>query len=143
MAGNFSDYLETQIINVTLRNTAYAAPSNTYVALFRADPTDANAASGEVTTTNGSTGWAAYARVAAGAGTAGWSSSVNGVTSNSNALTFAANNGGSSVIVTHIGIYDTATGGNLLYYSALQSAKTLAANDVLSFGVGAITITID
>jgi hypothetical protein len=47
------------------------------------------------------------------------------------------------VIVTHVGIYDAPTGGNLLYYSNLASAKTLAPNDVLSFAPGAITITLD
>jgi hypothetical protein len=137
----FSDYTETNILQTTLRGIAFPVPSAIYIALFTADPTDANVTAGEVTTAQ----IPAYARVnAAGAGAiaTGWSAPANGVTSNANVITFQANNGTNPVTVTHIGIYDAATVGNLLYHAPLATAKTLQVGDVLSFGVGTLTITV-
>ena len=64
------------------------------------------------------------------------------MTSNAKALTFPANNGAGAVTVTHIGVYDASTGGNLLYHSPLTQAKTLQVGDVISFAVGSITVTL-
>lgn len=137
----FSNYTETNIIETTLRGTAFPVPAKTYVALFTADPTDANVTANEVQTS----AWAAYARQDAAAGAAistGWSASSDGVSSNAKVVTYAANNGASSVTVTHIGIYDALTGGNLLYHAPLVASKTLLVGDVLSFGIGSITVTV-
>jgi hypothetical protein len=137
----FSDYTEANIIATTLRGVAFPVPSGIYVALFTADPTDANTTGNEVTTS----AFPAYVRKDAAVGAAiatGWVAPTNGVTSNAKAITFPANNGSGSVVVTHLGLYDAATNGNLLYHSALTTSKTLLASDVLSFGVGAIVITI-
>jgi hypothetical protein len=137
----FSDYLEERIIETTLRGAAMPVPAGVFVALFTADPTDANATAGECSTT----AWPAYVRqdAAHGAGIAtGWSAPANGVTSNAKIITFAANNGVAAITVTHVALYDAATGGNLLYHAPLVSQKTLQPGDVLSFGVGALTVTI-
>ena len=40
-------------------------------------------------------------------------------------------------------ITDAITAGNLLYHSPLVASKSLLVGDVLSFAIGAITITID
>lgn len=137
----FSNYTETNIIETTLRGAAFPVPSGIYVALFTADPTDANVTANEVQTA----AWGAYARKDAadgGAISSGWTASSNGVSSNAKAITFAANNGAGQVVVTHIGLYDAATGGNLLYHAPLVSSKTLLVGDVLSFGIGSITVTV-
>lgn len=137
----FSDYSEANIIQSTLRGLPFPVPSGIYIALYTADPTDANITAGELATS----AMPAYMRVDAASGAAiatGWSAPANGVTSNAKVITFAANNGPAAVTVTHIGIYDAATGGNLLYHSPLVSPKTLQQGDVLSFGIGTLTITI-
>jgi hypothetical protein len=137
----FSDYTEANIIATTLRGIAFPVPAAIYVALFTADPTDANVTSNEVTTS----AFPAYVRKDAAVGAAiatGWAVPSNGVTSNLKPITYPGNNGSGSVVVTHLGIYDAATGGNLLYHSPLVSAKTLLPSDVLSFGTGAIVLTI-
>ena len=137
----FSNYLEDGLINATLRGTTFTAPSGTFLALFTADPTDANTTANEVQTT----AWPAYVRMdcaAGGAVATGWTAPSDGVTSNAKALTFPANNGAGANTVTHIGIYDSATGGNLLYHSPLTQAKTLQVGDVISFAVGSITVTL-
>lgn len=136
----FSNYSETNVIETTLRGAAFPVPSTIYLALFTADPTDANTTANEVQTGP----FPAYVRkdAAVGAGIAtGWVAPSNGVTSNAKVITFPANNGAGTVTVTHLGIYDAITGGNLLYHSPLVASKALLVGDVLSFGIGAATIT--
>lgn len=137
----FSDYLEEKIIQTTLRGQAMPVPSSIYLALFTADPTDANASANEVKLSD----WPAYARQDAAQGGAiasGWTAPANGVSSNAKIVTFPANNGASPIQITHMAIYDAQTGGNMLYHAPLVSSKTLQIGDVLSFGIGALTVTI-
>lgn len=137
----FSDYLETGIIQATLRGIALPTPSAIFIALFTADPTDANITANELS----SAAMPAYTRMNAAGGGAiasGWTAPANGVTSNANVITFPANNGAAAVTITHIGIYDALAVGNLLYHAPLVSPKTLQPGDVISFAVGSITITI-
>ena len=137
----FSDYLEGKIIETTLRGAAMPVPSNIYLALFTADPTDANVSANEVTVAN----WPAYVRQDAAQGGAistGWTAASNGVSSNAKVVTFPANNGAAQITITHLGIFDAASGGNMLYHAPLVSSKTLQIGDVLSFGIGALTVTV-
>jgi len=137
----FSDYTENNIIETTLRGAAFPVPSNVYVALFTADPTD-DGSGAEVS----SGAWVGYARIDAASGAAistGWVASANGSSSNAKTITFAANGGAGDVIVTHIGLFDALTAGNLLYHTPLTTSKTVQPSDVLSFDIGAITVTVD
>lgn len=137
----FSNYLETNIIESTLRGAAFPIPSAVYVALFTADPTDANVTANEVTLT----AWPAYMRQDAAQGgsiSSGWTAPSNGQSSNAKSLTFPANNGTNQVTITHIGLYDASTGGNLLYHAPLQSPKTLLVTDVLSFAIGSLAVVV-
>ena len=137
----FSNYTENNIVETTLRGAAFPVPASVFVALFTADPTDANVTANEVQTS----AWPAYVRRDAADGAAiatGWTASADGVSSNAKVITFAANNGAGAVTVTHIGLYDAATGGNLLYHAPLVSSKTLQVGDVLSFGIGSITVAV-
>ena len=137
----FSNYTEANIIETTLRGAVYPVPAKTYLALFTGDPTDANISANEVQVS----GWPAYARQDAANGAAistGWSAPADGVTSNAKVLTFAANNGSAPVTITHMAIYDSIAGGNMLYHAPLVSSKTLLVGDVISFGIAAITVTV-
>lgn len=137
----FSNYTEANIIETTLRGQPFPVPAGIYLALFTADPTDANTTGNEVQTT----AWPAYVRQDCAQGgviATGWTAPSDGVSSNAKALTFPANNGAGAVTVTHIGIYDAATGGNLLYHAPLTAAKTLQIGDVISFAIGSITVTV-
>lgn len=137
----FSNYTEGNIIETTLRGAAFPVPAGVHVALFTADPTDANVTANEV----GVGAWPAYARQNAAQGGAistGWTANSDGVSTNAKVITFAANNGVGNVTVTHIGLYDAATGGNLLYHAPLVASKTLLPGDVISFGIGSLTVTV-
>ena len=49
---------------------------------------------------------------------------------------------GSDVTVSHIGIYDAATSGNLMYHTALDASKTLSAADVMSVAASGVSVTL-
>jgi hypothetical protein len=123
-----SNYLENALINATLRNTSYTTPSTVYVGLYTTDPTDANTGT-EVT--GGS-----YARKAATFG-----APSNGVSTISSAIEFdqATANWGT---VTHFGILDASTSGNLLYHGALTASKAIDTGDVFKFASSALTVTL-
>lgn len=142
----FSNYLEQALVNHIFRDTAYSAPTSIYIALFTSDPGEDG--SGAEVDPAGT--WTDYVRQDAAAGgtkVSGWAPPADGVTSNAKVITFPANNGASTVTVTHIGIYDSEnadglTPGNLLFYAPLVSSKSLLQGDVLSFGIGSITVTL-
>ena len=137
----FSNYTENNIIESTLRGAAFPVPSGIYLALFTADPTDANITDNEVDTAH----WPAYKRKDAadgGAINSGWTAPADGVSSNAKSITYPPNNGTGNVTVTHLGIYDAATGGNLLYHAPLVAPKTLLPGDVISFSIGSLTVTV-
>lgn len=144
-----SDYLENRLIDFTLRGQAFTAPTNVYVGLLTAGPSDAG---GGTEVTGG-----AYARATVAATAASWgatqgtpgtanttatSTGSSGTTYNNATITFATPTAtwGS---VTHIGVYDAASAGNLLFYATLTTPKTINSGDTVSFAPGALTFQID
>jgi hypothetical protein len=125
---SMSDYLENKILNAVLRNTAYTSPSQVYIALFTSDPTDA----GTGTEVNGG----GYARQPIT-----FNAPSNGQVTNSMDILFPVATA-SWGTVTHIGIYDASTGGNLLFHGALTTSKTISTDDQLKIAAGDITITL-
>lgn len=123
-----SNYLENALINATLRNTSYTSPATVYVGLYTSDPTDANSG----TEVSGGS----YARTAVTFG-----APSNGVTTNSAAVEFPQATG-SWGTVTHIGILDASTSGNLLYHSPLDVSKTIASGDIFKIAIGSLSVTL-
>lgn len=127
----FSNHVEDKIIDVFLRSGSHTGTAP-YVTLFTADPTDdtTTALTNEATYTN-------YARQAVT-----FTASSNGVTQNTAQIDFPANGSGVSTTLTHVGVFDASTSGNLLFHAALTTSKTLQPGDVLSFAAGALQITV-
>lgn len=123
-----SNFLENALINATLRNTAYTSPSAVYVSLHTADPTDA----GTGTEVSGGS----YARVSATFG-----APSNGATAITAAVEFPQATGDWGT-VTHIGIWDSLTTGNLLYHSILDSSKNIQTGDIFKISTGNLTVTL-
>jgi hypothetical protein len=123
-----SNYLETALINVTLRATSYTAPTTVYVALYTSDPTDAD------TGTEVSGGSYARQSVTFGAPS-------DGTSTNSADVTFPTATG-SWGTVTHIGIRDASTGGNLLYYTPLDVSKAITSGDVFKIATGNLSVQL-
>ncbi len=132
-----SDYAETQILNALVRGTNFTAPTvaSLRLALFTADPTDA----GNVNEV-GTGGW--YSRQTTGAFSSPSPSGNSQTCSNLASITFPAVTG-SAVTITHIGVFDQATAGNMIFSAAMTSAKTLQIGDVLSFAPGTVVIHLD
>ena len=131
-----SDYLEGKILDHALGTTAFTQPTNQYLALHTADPADdGSGAELSAAATANKTG---YARIAVDFNAAS-SGTATGPTA---AKEFTNSHASSSwTQVTHFGIWDASTSGNLLYYGALTTAKTIAAGDTLRFTAGSISIS--
>jgi hypothetical protein len=141
-----SDYLENKLIDQLFRGTAYTFPSTLYFALFTAAPSDTG---GGTEVSGGS-----YARVGVTASTTNFagtqsagsttaSSGTGGTTSNNGAITFAAPTA-SWGQVTHFGVYDASTSGNLLIHGALTTSKTVNNGDPApSWPAAAFTFQMD
>lgn len=123
-----STYLANKLLDHTLRGIPYTAPTTVYVALYTSDPGPEN------TGTEVSGG--GYTRVKA---------------------VFKASSGGQITLdrdvefpvatatwgtVTHIGIMDSPTGGNLLYFMPLSNPKFIDTGDQLKIPAGQLTINM-
>lgn len=134
MAG-FSNHLAQASINHFFRNISQSAPTSHYLALFIADPTDvtATALSNEVTGA-----WYARQVVAFDAPAGG----TDVTTANTAKITFPATTD-NAVTVTHWGVFDALTTGNLLASGALDSSKVLNVDDVFVLNTGELVLTFD
>jgi hypothetical protein len=123
-----SNYLENALINATLRATTFTSPATVYVSLHTADPTD----DGSGTEVSGGS----YARKSAT-----FASPSNGASSTSADVTFDQATGSWGTI-THIGLWDNSTSGNLLYHTALSASKAIATGDIFKIASGSLTVTL-
>lgn len=126
-----TDYLENKVLDHITGKTAYTMPA-VWVGLFTAAPSDAG---GGTEVTGGS-----YVRKSTAG--ADWVAASAGSTSNANVLTFVTATG-SWGTVTHFGLFDAATAGNLLRWAALTTPKAIGTGDVASFPVGNLVLTED
>jgi hypothetical protein len=133
-----SDYLENELLDHLLRNSAYSKPATLYFALFTSDPGESGV-SGEVS--GGS-----YARATVTndnvnfpqcAGT-GIPTKTNGTTISFPTATAAWGT------ITHWAIYDAASGGtNMLARGALSATRTVASGDAPRLAAGAVSLTMN
>ena len=140
-----SDYLENKLIDHIFRNRSYTVPTTVYVGLLTAAPSD----SGGGTEVSGGS----YARVQVGPSDSAWqstqgtttavaSSGTGGQTANGSAIAFATPTANWGTI-THFGIYDASTSGNLLFWGALTASKTVNNGDPApQFNSAALTVTL-
>lgn len=129
----FSNYLEDSITAWINGTTFPAAPTNTYVQLSTNDPTD-----------TGSGGTTLYPRVAVAAG--GWTRNSGGAgagtISNTAIILVSSGSTGGTKTANHVGVFDSLTGGNLLFYGQLQSTLVVNDGDEVRFNAGALQLTI-
>lgn len=126
MAGSKSNYLESKILRHIINAAAYSAPATLYLALYSSDPTEAD------TGTEISGGSPAYARKSIAFGT-----ESGGTVANSGSISVNVPTG----TVTHWGIRDASSGGNLMYYGAFDVPISTTSGTPLVFAAGDLTIT--
>lgn len=122
-------YLSSKLLDHMVGKTSYTMPS-VWVALYTATPA---VDGGGIEVTGGS-----YVRKS----TAGsdWAAAANGVISNAAVITFVTASA-SWGLVTHWGLFDASTAGNLLRWAALTTEKTVGGGDVVSFPIGNLVLT--
>ena len=152
MANNASDYLEDKILKHIFKNNGgaeYTPPAansgnndsdGIFVSLHTGSPADDNSGSNEVSASGTS-----YARSNASDALTISITQSSGTTTATNvqAIPFRQGKGNYSGTVTHIGIYDALTGGNLLFHGQLTVSKTITTGDTFQINAGALTITLE
>ena len=126
---SLTNAFETHTLQYLLTTDSVTRPTSWYIGLFTSDPTDTGSAGTEVSTGTG------YARTAV-------TFTVSGDTaSNSAAVEFPAASGGNWGTISHIGVMDASTGGNMIVHSALDTAKAINDGDVFRIPTNDLDIT--
>ena len=151
-----SNFLEDKLLDHTLRSpgAAYGAPSTVYVALFadsgsgvaaalesNTSGTDATSKFGYYEINNGSYARQTIAFANAGASTTGTISS-NATVSFPVATANYQTAGTTGQVVTHLALMDASTGGNVLFYGALTTSKTVSSGDQFTISSGNLSISL-
>ena len=125
---SLSNTFETHTLNYLFTATSVTRPTAWYVALFTSNP-DEDASGTEVS-------GGAYVRQSV-------AFTVSGNTaSNSAAIEFptATDSYGT---VTHIGVFDASSAGNLIAYAALTTSKAIDTGDVMRINSSDLDVTLD
>ena len=125
---SFSNFLETEILDHVFAGAAYSAPGTHYLGLFTSAPGE----TGGGTELSGS----AYVRKSVAFTTSG------NTTSNNAAIEFPTATGNWGT-VTHVGVFDASTSGNLMAYATLSASKTIETGDVFRVPSGDLDITLN
>jgi hypothetical protein len=124
-----SNYLENKLLDHVLRNTSYNSPTTVYVGLFTTDPTDGN--------TGSEVSGGSYARQILNVTTA-----TGGIVTSSADVTFPQATGSWGTI-SHLGLLDALTSGNLLMHTPLTTSRAIETGDVLKISTGSLTASLD
>jgi hypothetical protein len=142
-----SNFLEDELLDHALRVGAYNASAFTssttlYLALFKSDidaaTTAANLEAGTTSTNEVVTSGSAYARTAVVFGAASSGTSATNMT-----VTFPAATASWGTI-THIAVMDGGTrgSGNVLFYGAVTTSKTIDTGDTFQVSTGNLTVSL-
>jgi hypothetical protein len=145
---SMTNYLENKLIDYVFRGVAYTPPAIWYIGLFTAAPSE----TGGGTEVTGN----AYARQAITKNTTAWaatngattttnpSSGTSGTTSNNSVLTFPSATPGNWGTISHVGLFDAITGGNLCFYNSLPTTRVVNAGDgAVQIPISGITVQLD
>ena len=128
---SFTDYTENLVLNWLFTNNSATRPTAWFVGLFTAAPSD----TGGGTEVSGS----GYARKATGTITVSGTATT---ATNAAAIEFDPASGGNWGNITHAAIFDAETGGNMLAWAQLTTARTINDGDVFRVPASSLTITL-
>jgi len=129
--GSASNYLELKLLDHVLKTTSYTVPTNIYIALSTAAPTDTGSAIAEPSGNN-------YARTVCNS----WATAASRSTSNAAGVTFPAASGSWGTIA-HYAVFDASSGGNFLGHGALTIPNSVVSGNVVTFAIGAIVVSFN
>ena len=135
MANSLSNYSENLILNSIFGGVILTPPTNLYFGLSTSSISEAGT---NITEPSGN----GYARVTVANNTTSFPTTTTGTKANGTTVAFPSSSGSWGTI-TDFFVSDAISGGNILCYGTLSTAKSVTSGDILSFGVGNITITLD
>ena len=128
---SFTDHTEALVLNWLFTTGTATRPTAWYVGLFTGTPSDTGG--GTEVSGNG------YVRKATGTITVSGTATT---ATNSAAIEFDPASGGNWGTITHAGIFDASSGGNLLAWAALTTSRTINDGDVLRIPAGDLDVTL-
>lgn len=130
-----SNYLENKVLDHVLRVAGYTQPGSLNVGLFT--NTSGNAAANlEAGTLTDEVSGGSYARQSAT-----FSAASGGSASTSATITFPAATANWGTI-THVAILDASTSGNVLFWGAVTTSKTIETGDTFQITSGNLTVSL-
>ena len=130
-----SNYLENKVLDHVLTATAYTQPTTRYLGLFTNTSTNAAANLENGTLTDEISG-GSYARQ-----TVAFAAASNGTSATNATVTFPAATANWGT-VTHVAVMDAATSGNVLFWGAVTTAKTIETGDTFQVTSGNLTVSL-
>jgi hypothetical protein len=135
-----SNYLENKLLDHTLKygTAPYVGATTLYLGLFNNTSTNtaANLEAGTLTDETASIGGTSYARMPVTFATASGGSSATNAT-----VTFPAATANWGTI-THVAVMDAASSGNVLFWGAVTTSKTIETGDTFQVTSGNLTISL-
>ena len=125
---SFSNTFETTVLTWVFTTGSATRPTAWHIALYTGAPDD----TGGGTEVSGG----GYGRQAV-------TFTVSGNTASNNAAIEWDTATSGYGTVTHVGVFDAATSGNLIAYAALTTSKTIDTGDVFRLPSGDLDITLD
>ena len=126
---DFTNYLADRLVKATVGTVSWTTPSAVYLALYTADPTKAGFSSNEVDA-------ASYNRQVVK-----FTDPKDGVATNDSQIDWstATSNWGN---IGWISVMDSASGGFMLYYTALDNAKEILSGDQFKIDANKLQLTL-
>ena len=129
---NLTDYAEQKLNDHILGITSYTKPTATYASLHTASPTDTGSHSNELTA-------AGYGRVSI-TSSMNATDSTSGLSDNASAIEIGPVTEDAGT-VTHAGLDDASTSGNMLLWVQNTASRTLLDGDSFRWAAGQLSVT--
>ena len=126
---SISNYLEAKLLDATFNSQPFAVTGDPYVSLHTGDPGETGLSVGELTS-----GTSPRKQV-------NFNNASGGTLDNATHAYFTSVPG--QFTITHIGVWDSLTGGNHLWSGALTTAKVVNQGDTFELGTNDIDVTLD
>ncbi len=129
-------HAESKILGLFYKGSQHVTLNKVYVGLYTTEITQEGEGVEVVTTDTG------YKRQQVTFGDVTVDEEGYSVVSNTSVVDFGTATGDYGT-VTHMGVFEAETGGNMLSYSECEKPKTILNGDSLRFSVGQLTIGLD
>lgn len=127
---NVSNYAENLLLNYVLNTQSVTRPTSWYAALFS---DNSGLQTDEPTTELSGNGYSRQSLT--------FTAAAGGSVSNLNGITFQAT--GDWLPTNYFGIFNTSTGGTLLFWGPLQAQITIGNGGQIQFPINSITVSMN